>query len=110
MGIRLIVLNLVGWFLQEGRRKAAEPDNGYRFKRVGRLSRRPGATNGESLILRRDEESACARKLGDPQLPRKAPVELTASVSVPQTDTGGRGEDPKALERTLPKELGKMTP
>jgi hypothetical protein len=31
-------------------------------------------------------------------------------VTVPQTDTGGRGEDPKALERTLPKELGKMTP
>jgi hypothetical protein len=109
MGIRLIVLNHIGWFLQKGRRKAAEPDNGYRFKRVGRLSRRPGATNGES-ILRRDEESACAHKLGDPQLPRKASVELTADVTVPQTDTGGRGEDPKALERTLLKELGKMTP
>ena len=46
----------------------------------------------------------------DPQLPRKAPVELTAVVTVPQTDTGGRGEYPKALERTLLKELGKMTP
>ena len=51
-----------------------------------------------------------AHKLDDPQLPRKAPVELTADVTVPQTDTGGRGEDPKALERTLLKELGKMTP
>ena len=109
MGIRLIVLNLVGWFLQEGRRKAAEPGNGYRFKLVGGLVRRPSATNGEST-LRSDEESACARKLGDPQLPRKAPVESTASETVPQTDTGGRGEDPKALERTLLKELGKMTP
>ena len=109
MGIRLIVLNHIGWFLQKGRRKAAERDNGYPFKRVGRHSRRPSATNGMS-ILRRDEESACARKLGDPQLPRKASVELTADVTVPQTDTGGRGEDPKALERTLPKELGKMTP
>ena len=109
MGIRLIVLNHIGWFLQKGRRKAIEPDNGYRFKRVGRLSRRPSATNGES-ILRRDEESACAHKLDDPQLPRKASVELTADVTVPQTDTGGRGEDPKALERTLLKELGKMTP
>ena len=109
MGIRLIVLNHIGWFLQKGRRKAIEPDNGYRFKRVGRLSRRPSATNGES-ILRRDEESACAHKLDDPQLPRKASVELTANVTVPQTDTGGRGEDPKALERTLLKELGKMTP
>ena len=109
MGSRLIVLHHIGWFLQKGRRKAIEPGNGYRFKRVGRLSRRPSATNGES-ILRRDEESACAHKLDDPQLPRKASAELTANVTVPQTDTGGRGEDPKALERTLPKELGKMTP
>ena len=33
-----------------------------------------------------------------------------ASVTVPQTDTGGRGENPKALERTHVKELGKLTP
>src|SRR5687767_7886860 len=110
MGSRLIVLHHVGWFLQEGRRKAVERDTGYPFKLVGRLTRRPGATNGESLMLRSDEEGACAHKLDDPQLPRKAPVELTAGVTVPQTDTGGRGEDPKALERTLLKELGKMTP
>ena len=109
MGIRLIVLNHVGWFLQEGRRRIVEPDNGYRFKPVGGLVRRPSATNGGST-LRGDEESACAHKLGDPQLPRKASVELTADVTVPQTDTGGRGEYPKALERTLLKELGKMTP
>ena len=31
-------------------------------------------------------------------------------VSVPQTDTGGWGEYPKALERTLVKELGKLAP
>ena len=109
MGSRLIVLHHDGWFLQEGRRKAVEPDNGYRFKLVGGLTRRPSATNGEST-LRGDEEGACAHKLDDPQLPRKAPVECTAVVTVPQTDTGGRGEDPKALERTHPKELGKMTP
>ncbi len=109
MGSRLIVLHRVGWFLQEGRRRTVEPDNGYRFKPVSRLSRRPSATNGESMP-RGDEESACAHKLDDSQLPRKAPVESTAVVTVPQTDTGGRGEDPKALEGTLPKELGKMTP
>ena len=109
MGSRLIVLHHVGWFLQEGRRRTVEPDIGYRFKRVGRQPRRPSATNGLS-IPRRDEESACAHKLDDPQLPRKAPVEITADVTVPQTNTGGRGEDPKALERTLLKELGKMTP
>ena len=110
MGSRLIVLHHGGWFLQEGRRRTVEPDTGYRFKLVGRPIRRPSATNGGSLMPRGDEESACAHKLDDSQLPRKAPVELTADVTVPQTDTGGRGEDPKALERTLPKELGKMTP
>ena len=31
-------------------------------------------------------------------------------VTVPQTDTGRRGEDPKARERTLVKELGNLTP
>ena len=79
------------------------------FKPVGGPIRRPSATNGGST-LRGDEEGACAHKLDDCQLSRKAPVELTAVVTVPQTDTGGRGEDPKALERTLLKELGKMTP
>jgi hypothetical protein len=109
MGSWLIVQHHDGWFLQEGQRRTVEPDIGYRFKRVGGLVRRPSATNGEST-LRRDEESACAHKLDDSQLSRKAPVESTAVVTVPQTDTGGRGEDPKALERTLLKELGKMTP
>ena len=32
------------------------------------------------------------------------------AVPVPQTDTGGRGENPKTNGRTLVKELGKMTP
>ena len=109
MGVRLIVLNHVGWFLQEGRRQIVERDNGYPFKPVGGPIRRPSATNGGST-LRGDEEGACAHKLDDSQLSRKAPVESTANVTVPQTDTGGRGEYPKALERTLLKELGKMTP
>ena len=109
MGSRLIVLHHVGWFLQEGRRKAVERDIGYPFKPVGGLTRRPGATNGEST-LRGDEEGACAHKLGNSQLSRKASIESTTDVTVPQTNTGGRGEYPKALERTLPKELGKMTP
>jgi hypothetical protein len=111
MGIRLIFLNHYGWFLQEGRRRVADPSRwNARFKPVGGFPRRPSATNGESLTPRGDEESACAHKLSDPTLPRKAPAKLTAIVTVPQTDTGGRGENPKALERTLLKELGKMTP
>ena len=51
-----------------------------------------------------------SRELSDPMLPRKAPAELIAMVTVPQTDSGGRVEYTKALERTLLKELGKMTP
>ena len=31
-------------------------------------------------------------------------------MSVPQTDTGRRGEYPKVLEITLVKELGKLAP
>ena len=58
-------------------------------------------------VMRRE---LCAHKLGDPKLPRKASTELSPVVTVPETDTGGRGENPKALERTLLKELGKMTP
>jgi hypothetical protein len=65
-------------------------------------------TMGQCREVTRREPSS--HKLGDPTLPRKAPVEVTSVATVPQTDTGGRGEDPKALERTLPKELGKMTP
>jgi hypothetical protein len=35
---------------------------------------------------------------------------LIIMVPVPQTDTGRRGENPKTRERTIVKELGKMTP
>ncbi len=52
----------------------------------------------------------CAHELSDPMLPRKAPAELITLVTVPQTDSGGRVEYTKALERSLSKELGKLTP
>jgi hypothetical protein len=45
----------------------------------------------------------------DPKLPRKA-ARGAPVATVPQTDSGGRGEYPKARERTLVKELGKLTP
>ena len=48
-------------------------------------------------------------KLVDPMLPRKASKRVILPT-VPQTDTGRQGEYPKALERTLVKELCKMTP
>ena len=41
-------------------------------------------------------------------VPRKAAMAPRAPV--PQTDTGGQGEDPKAGGRSIAKELGKMAP
>src|SRR3989442_8662702 len=37
-------------------------------------------------------------------------IQWSHVVPVPQTDSGGRGENPQALERTLAKELGKLPP
>ena len=48
-------------------------------------------------------------KSDDAKLPRKASKDMILSP-VPQTNTGGRGENPKVSERTMVKELGKMTP
>ena len=48
-------------------------------------------------------------ELSESMLPRKAAGEVYRP-SVPQTDTGRQGEYPKAFERTLVKELGKLTP
>ena len=47
------------------------------------------------------------REVVDPILPRKA-SKVNANRSVPQTNTGGRVENTKALERTMIKELGKL--
>ena len=49
------------------------------------------------------------RELFKPMLPGKASCGA-ALLPVPQTNTGRQGEHPKALERTLVKELGKMQP
>ena len=38
----------------------------------------------------------------------KAFLEITLTETVPETDTGGLVENTKALERTIPKELGKL--
>ncbi len=42
-------------------------------------------------------------------LPRKTSNRTTVHIRT-KTDTGRRGEYPKALERTVLKELGKLTP
>ena len=58
---------------------------------------------------RRDEGGPSGLVLTNSTLPRKA-SEIVTELTVPQTDTGRRGEHPKALERTLVKELGKLAP
>ena len=59
------------------------------------------------ISRRRDEDR---KEVGKPMshVPRKAAIALR--IPVPETDTGGRGEDPKADGRSIVKELGKMTP
>ena len=64
---------------------------------VRALRRKP---DGDRNTSREARESTLARK-GASSIPW---------VPVPQTDTGGRGENPKTNGRTLVKELGKMTP
>ena len=69
----------------------------------------PIGTNGSSCIREVMRSVLMRGTLGDPKLPRKAAYRAPF-VIVLQTDSGGRGEYPKARERTLVKELGKMTP
>ena len=56
-------------------------------------------TNAESCACLTD----CACGLG-------VPGNSSTNKTVPQTDTGGQVENTKALEKTLVKELGKLTP
>ena len=55
------------------------------------------------------ETSLRASQLVVIRLPRK-PSKRIHEATVPETDTGRRGENPQVLGRTLVKELGKMTP
>ncbi|GAA3892786.1 hypothetical protein GCM10022228_00010 [Halomonas cibimaris] len=41
---------------------------------------------------------------------REKPLSTRYDATVPQTNTGGQGENPQALETTRVKELGKMVP
>ena len=57
----------------------------------------PAATRSEVKVAKGAERAS-----------RKAAMARAAPV--PQTDTGGWGEDPKAGGRSIAKELGKMAP
>ncbi len=58
----------------------------------------------------RGDDEVLRDEVGDPMLPRKAAGHVDSIATVPQTDSGGLVENTKALERTLVKELGKLTP
>ena len=80
-------------------RLMVEPVQGFRLYRSevrDTLKRRP---DGERNLVAEACESTLARKGANNRV-----------VPVPQTDAGGRGENPKTNGRTLVKELGKMSP
>ena len=86
---------------QKGRRSAALVVRVQAFRLGCRKNRNP-------LRLRRDAERNLVAKLLILCCREKPLTRL--QLTVPQTDTGRKGENPKAREKTLVKELGKMNP
>ena len=72
-------------------------------KRGSRAEGKSAARKGGSVTRTENEVG----KRADP-VPGKAAMALRAPV--PQTDTGGQGEEPEAGGRSTVKELGKMAP
>ena len=74
--------------------------------------RREGQVNPPFHSKRREvmtSDSFGSHEVTDPMLPRKSSCRVV-EVTVPQTDSGRRVEYTKALERTVVKELCKLTP
>ena len=67
---------------------------------VGKSANIKGLKDGEGRIKMPEQPDA---------LPRKTSNRTTVRIRT-KTDTGRRGEYPQALERTVLKELGKLTP
>ena len=66
-----------------------------------------GKENPSSTMGNRDaDRNQVGKHAKEPS--RKATI--VPSLPVPETDTGGRGENPKAGGRSVVKELGKMAP
>ena len=109
MGSRLTFLHRQGWGGSErGRRRVAQHGGWFRVQ-ARRLGRQDPIGTNDGSRPRRDEVGSSSRTLGEPILPRKAARRAPLAI-VLETDSGGRGEYPKARERTLVKELGKFTP
>ena len=65
--------------------------------------------NPYTIQLKCDDEDSLLSKFSDAMLPRKTSKDIL-QIPVPRTNTGAQGENPKVSERTMVKELGKMTP
>ena len=88
----------------ETQKGTSASDRLWRSKRVGRSRRQIRGVNSETR-----RGGAQPHKLTSTTLPRKSSKGVKPAT-VPQTDTGGWGEYPKALERTIVKELGNIAP
>ena len=76
---------------------------------VAILPKAPLVGKSASIKVPRDGEGQFRMPEQPESLPRKTSNRTTAHIRT-KTDTGRRGENPKALERTVLKELGKLTP
>ena len=69
---------------------------------------------GSSWQIRRVNAEACGEASQEAEwlIPgsQEKPLSFRQRESVPETDTGGRGEYPQAFETTRVKELGKIVP
>ena len=107
MEIRLIFRNHVTCAVG-GRSRVGETADGCAVELI--IARRFGKS-GRHQGKGRDESRGKTRKKSLTPAAKKILVQLyTRSLTVPQTDTGRWGENPKALVRTLVQELGKMYP
>ena len=87
-----------------GRSWEAEPSAG----RLGAKRIRDEGV-GKSAPDRKRDGGSFGTQVSGPNCQEK-PLNVEGWVLVPQTDTGRRGEDPKANGRTFVKEFGKLAP
>src|SRR5579884_109693 len=107
MDSRLIFRPHLALVITDGGTEKGRPTGRPDVPGQGGRAVRQGNPSGQ--ILRADEEPPAREAKWPIQCFREKPLGR-AQVPVPQTDTGRRVEDTKAVERTLPKELGKIAP
>ena len=102
MGIRLIVLNRVSMRWGDGVLKIIRVLDVPVCEGRWPTGKSVGESSSQSIEFRMERS--------DWMDFQEKPLSFSRHMTVPQTDTGGRVEYTKALERTREKELGKLTP